>query len=190
MSIRCEKCGHENAQGSLMCASCYTLFVKVNVVGQSTTLFGNDRGDQGYTEVDPQETKGVLNLSTSRSPSANDGTEDYETITLRIKGAEQPLVIQIETQAVLGRYTPDSNSQPRIDLTPYNAFEKGVSRMHAMLRRTTNGLNIEDMASSNGTFVNDSRLQPYTATPIRSGDKVRLSQIEMQIFIGELAEQP
>jgi pSer/pThr/pTyr-binding forkhead associated (FHA) protein len=106
------------------------------------------------------------------------------TVALYIEDNPTPLILQIGRQAILGRYTPRSVSQPRVDLTPYGAFDKGISRLHITLRRTDNGLVLEDMASSNGTWLNEQRLTPYTPYALKSGDKIRLSQLEITIQIG------
>jgi hypothetical protein len=164
------------------------MLVKVNMVGQSTTLF---EPHQVESLADPDQPKSAVNLSAG-GHRPNAASHEAEIVNLHMAGFTEPYTIQMhmDTQAVLGRYTPNSNTQPRIDLTPYRAFDKGVSRMHAMLRRSEAGLTIEDMSSSNGTFLNGSRLQPYTAARVRSGDKLRLSQMEIVIYIGAPAAQP
>ena len=108
-----------------------------------------------------------------------------DTVEMYIDNASEPLTIQLVRQAVFGRYTPGSMSQPRIDLEPYRAYSKGVSRMHAAIRRLDSGLVIEDLQSSNGTWVNMVRLQPYHPCPLHSGDIVNLGKLEIQIFFGE-----
>jgi pSer/pThr/pTyr-binding forkhead associated (FHA) protein len=46
-----------------------------------------------------------------------------------------------------------------------------VSRRHAVLRGVDGGVGIEDLGSTNGTFVNDNRVTGITA--ISPGDRVR-----------------
>jgi pSer/pThr/pTyr-binding forkhead associated (FHA) protein len=46
-----------------------------------------------------------------------------------------------------------------------------VSRLHAVVRAVDAGLALEDLSSTNGTFVNDSRISGIT--PISAGDVVR-----------------
>ena len=54
--------------------------------------------------------------------------------------------------------------------------------MHAAIRRVGKGLAIEDLASSNGTWLNGSRLPPFVTSDVKSGDTVNLSHLEVQIF--------
>lgn len=109
-------------------------------------------------------------------------------IGLYIVGSNRPLIFQLGQQVVLGRQPSEASSQPRIDLSPYDAFNKGVSRMHIVIRRDEKlGLTVEDLASSNGTWLNGVRLQPYVPTILRSGDILKLSQIEIVLTVGESA---
>jgi hypothetical protein len=62
-----------------------------------------------------------------------------------------------------------------------------VSRRHALVRAGAEGLVIEDLGSSNGTFVNDRRIS--TPTPLRSGDVVKLGQTSFDVEV-EPGAQP
>ncbi len=56
-----------------------------------------------------------------------------------------------------------------------------VSRRHASLRRAAGGVEIEDLGSANGTFVNDRRIQGPTS--LSSGDVVRLGRTSLEVEI-------
>ena len=80
---------------------------------------------------------------------------------------------------------PD-DGQLRVDLAPYHANEKGVSRQHAILKRTsTAALTVEDMGSVNGTWLNDVLLQPYRAASVTSGDELRLAKLVVAVYLPE-----
>lgn len=110
------------------------------------------------------------------------------SISLFVGESDEPLILEVTNQAILGRYVPNSSTQPRVDLTPYGAVEKGVSRMHAVIRRTDTGLTIQDLSSSNGTWLNNVKLQPYTPSPLKSGDRLLLSQIVIEVIFHSKAE--
>jgi pSer/pThr/pTyr-binding forkhead associated (FHA) protein len=84
---------------------------------------------------------------------------------------------------VIGRSLANDNETPRFDLSPYNAQEKGVSRRHVILKRTPNSIVLEDMGSSNGTWVNGTLVLPFAPTPLQSGDHLRLGQFIMRIYL-------
>jgi hypothetical protein len=53
-----------------------------------------------------------------------------------------------------------------------------ISRRHAELRVSQDGVVIEDLGSANGTFVNDKRV---TRELLKHGDEIRLDQLRFQI---------
>jgi pSer/pThr/pTyr-binding forkhead associated (FHA) protein len=53
-----------------------------------------------------------------------------------------------------------------------------VSRLHCRLTATDEGLEVVDLSSTNGTFVNDKRVK--TAT-LAAGDRLRVGRVELKI---------
>jgi hypothetical protein len=72
----------------------------------------------------------------------------------------------------------DSNVFPDVDLTPFGGTSSGVSRRHATLRYGSGGWTITDLGSTNGTFVNTTRLQPNSATPVADGARLRFGGVD------------
>ena len=70
---------------------------------------------------------------------------------------------------VLGRSEEDCPAARR--LLPYPT----VSRRHAEICREVDGYRIRDLGSTNGTFVNGTRIAVATEHPITSGDRIGLS---------------
>jgi hypothetical protein len=170
----CAVCGHDNPFGALSCAKCYTMLAPIDPERQSTTI------SPDTIVRSPEE----MPLATRRL-SRYTGMLGVASVAMFINDHEEPMILDISNQAVLGRYTPNSTTQPRVDLTPYGAFERGVSRMHLVIRRGESGLSVEDLGSSNGSWLNSTRLQPYVPAPLKSGDRLRLSQIEIEVYFGK-----
>ena len=53
-----------------------------------------------------------------------------------------------------------------------------VSRVHCRLAATESILTVEDLQSTNGTFVND---RPVAESSLRSGDRLRLGRLELTV---------
>jgi hypothetical protein len=104
-----------------------------------------------------------------------------DELALLIEGDPVPLIVRVGGSVVVGRYSENNLEQPHIDLVPYGAFEKGVSRFHAMLHRHDERVFIEDLASSNGTWLNGKRLEARRTHPVRSGDYLRFGQLRVQV---------
>lgn len=100
-------------------------------------------------------------------------------LRIRIRHVDQILEAQFDKECVLGRLT--DTSTPEVDLTPYGAAELGVSRMHAKLTRQSDTIMIQDLGSTNGTFLNGDRLIPFQPRVLRNEDELNLGQLTMRI---------
>lgn len=87
------------------------------------------------------------------------------------------LVIPPKAQVSIGRADPRSNVSPDIDLAMYGGGSAGVSRQHARLLRKGDDWLIDDLGSTNGTYVNDQPVLPSQPRPLKDGDKVRCGQL-------------
>jgi ABC transport system ATP-binding/permease protein len=67
---------------------------------------------------------------------------------------------------------------PNVDLTIPSL---SVSRRHAKFTRDGDGYSLEDLGSSNGTFLNDERLAERRA--LKSGDRIRLGQAIILTYV-------
>jgi hypothetical protein len=84
-------------------------------------------------------------------------------------------------EIMLGRIDPETGEAPDYDLTPFGASQKGVSRRHAMVVRRDNNLNIVDLGTPNGTYLNGQRLVANQPRVLRDGDEVRLGYLVLRI---------
>ena len=53
-----------------------------------------------------------------------------------------------------------------------------VSRLHCRITAGENALDIEDLSSTNGTFVNDQRVAKAQAA---AGDRLRIGRVELKV---------
>ena len=72
---------------------------------------------------------------------------------------------------------------PDIDLTPYQAYASGVSRLHSVLKREGNRVFVMDLGSSNGTYLNGKRLKPNVDQTLNHGDMLALGKLKIQILL-------
>lgn len=89
----------------------------------------------------------------------------------------------------LGRAVPGEPA-PVVDLGAYDGALYGVSRQHAVIKRSGKGYAIQDLESRNGTWVNERRLLLHETRPLRSGDILRLGQLGMYVYFKEAAVIP
>lgn len=89
-----------------------------------------------------------------------------------LRGLSGPIfgkMFPVPGQVVLGR-------QPECDI-PLTAGE--ISRRHAQLKPTADGVAVEDLGSANGTYVNGQRVQQAIMKP---GDELRLDTLRFMLI--------
>ena len=91
------------------------------------------------------------------------------------------LDIPEKDEVMIGREDPISEVFPDVDLTSLGGMEKGVSRKHAVIHHAGADYTVEDMGSTNGTFVNKKRIQPHAPETIKSGDEVRFGKLSLSV---------
>ncbi len=79
----------------------------------------------------------------------------------------------------IGRRDPVTGIQPSVDLTELDQ-ERSVSRRHAKLERRGRRLYlVEDLGTTNGTFVNGERIAPGDPVEVRTGALLRFGLVEL-----------
>jgi pSer/pThr/pTyr-binding forkhead associated (FHA) protein len=82
-----------------------------------------------------------------------------------------------------GRDMPQMGSTKVFDLTSFGGVRKGISRRHAEINLThDNHLELVDLGSTNGTYLNYKKLKPLQSYPVHDGDQIRLGKISIEIF--------
>lgn len=95
----------------------------------------------------------------------------------------RPVALLEEKAFILGRTSAEVKTQePLVDLTAFGAMELGISRLHAMVRKTRDGYQITDLGSSNGTWLENQRLVPKQSYSLSSGDRIRMGRLNILIF--------
>lgn len=89
------------------------------------------------------------------------------------------LSIPLLDEVVVGRTDPMLPQPPDVDLQPYGGGSAGVSRHHARFLRRSEGWFLEDLQSTNGTYLNEVRLLPHRPVRLNSGDLVRFGQLTL-----------
>jgi pSer/pThr/pTyr-binding forkhead associated (FHA) protein len=97
-------------------------------------------------------------------------------------GAEIPLPPAEEI--LIGREDPVSGIYPEVDLMPHGGEDGGVSRRHARILVEGGNYFIEDLDSTNFTFVNKQKVTPKTRQPLKDGDEVRCGRVALVLRVG------
>lgn len=166
--IICGYCAHQNKEGTLYCLECGRRVAGSAAGATLPTQQLKPSGD----DVPFHSSWGTARFSNSSQ------------IVMHIRDFSDVITITPSRCTVLGRYDTISTQRPDLDLTPFGALEKGVSRIHAAIYRSedTDTLTLVDMGSSNGTHLNGQRLAPDQPRVLRDGDEIRLGKLVTHIY--------
>ncbi len=182
----CPTCAHRNRPGVLLCENCGTNLL----TGQQSGVGTRDLRAEPAAESAPDAVKAaaaaraVLEENHDAVKTAGTGSFSKEMyLRIEIDGGPDPIIIKPKSEdMILGRRDPTTGATPEVDLTAYAGYRMGVSRRHASLALENDQLNLWDLGSSNGTFINGTRLTPHQPNPLRDGDEVRLGQMVIHLF--------
>ena len=107
-------------------------------------------------------------------------------MVLRMRDTEQEFELRpqkSDKEVVMGRNTENSPMSPDIDLSSVGAGELGVSRLHIAFRYDpeSEAIQIYDLGSANGSFVNGQKLHPKEVRILRNGDELRLGKLVLRV---------
>lgn len=169
----CTYCQFANREGHLFCEECGNPLY--NKADAGTRQLKPEASTDQPSAPKADDKKPLAWGATTRLSASN-------TVLMRIEGAKEPLILPIQTELLVGRADPSSDHYPDVDLVPFGAVDQGVSRSHARLQRTENTLNVVDMNSANGTYLNGQRLVPLQPRIVHDGDEVRFGKLTARIY--------
>lgn len=164
--INCPSCHSPNLPGTFFCTECGASFLPSRI-RETTTSLG----------VPSSSGSGILKAP---SPAA---APDLTPPILRvvILNSGRKLGFNTNQPIIIGRQDSVRGFYPDIDLSTDGGLEAGVSRRHATITIRDGLCYIEDLGSSNGTFLNKDRVSQGSAKQLRHGDELRLGNILMRV---------
>lgn len=109
--------------------------------------------------------------------------EGEVNLRIEIEGAPTPVIVQVKDEVIIGRRDPTANIAPAVDLTAHGGYQMGISRHHARLNIQDQRLILTDLGSRNGTYLNGTKLESQSSSPINNGDEIRLGKIVMRVYL-------
>jgi hypothetical protein len=172
----CNACNNQNADASRYCNECGNKLEEVSQ-GQEANLRVSDPSPNFVSAqvtsvgipplvealVEPAQ---VVSLDNSESDRGH-----ARLIIERGEAVDTEFMLTTE-ESTIGRWDADNGIFPDVDLDAYDPDAK-VSRRHARILRRERAYFIEDLGSTNGTFVNRGRrLLPGSPLVLSEGDEI------------------
>lgn len=153
-TVTCSACGAENPSYEAYCEDC----------GASLTAA---RAGAGLAAPVP--------VPVAAPPAPPSPVAARPRLALVDSGTEFPVD---KDEIALGRRSPADGIFPDVDLTDVDV-ESYISRRHGRIVRQDGRFLYEDIGSSNGSFLNGTRLQSGVQAELHEGDRLRLGKTEM-----------
>jgi pSer/pThr/pTyr-binding forkhead associated (FHA) protein len=169
--IICPSCNHEEFIGALFCSECGTKLPYQDLSVPKTAIY------EGEAKI-PSE---PLEPPSPRKSQSKPLPESSVSLKVLDTGAIIPLEGGLEF--TLGRVSGNQPILPDLDLTPYSAYESGVSRLHATIKIEKPGISVTDLGSANGTRVNGKKIPPHTPQLLENGDILTMGKFKVQVLV-------
>jgi len=119
--------------------------------------------------------------STDDSYQSFDAADAWGSLHLVDTG--QVLPLSVRSEFTLGRVSEGQPIMPDIDLSPYQAYAAGVSRLHAVIKKDGKRLAFMDLGSANGSYLNGKKLTSNVEQEVRHGDIIALGKLKIQLLV-------
>lgn len=159
----CPFCQRKNKPDAVRCAHCGVLLIAHKSEGYTT---------QGVSTAIPEGSKEI------KSCAERVGQIPAGSFAPVVMDFEQPIIIENQPQTIIGR---DSGilGDDMLDLSRYGDVALGISRRHALIAYADGTYTVEDLGSTNGTWLNRRRLTPGQRFPLHADDQIWLGPLKL-----------
>jgi hypothetical protein len=194
--IKCHACGRVNQENSQYCDECGARLkenprkstVQIETPKFQTLLsdpaFFQSAGVTSMEIPQPVENLSIKENSSEKNGNSSAGTSRAKLVIERGNAAGSEFLLT-SNESYLGRWDADNGIFPDVDLDKYDSDAK-ISRKHARIIFTNGKYSIEDLGSTNGTFINRGRrLIPGIAQILNNGDEIIVGKTFLRFYIEE-----
>ncbi len=165
--IICSNCKNSNLDGAMFCAEC------------GAQLVGKD--ELTTQNITTKQFGDLKDIPAQDAYQSFEGSDAWGSLHLLDTG--QVLPLSTKNEFTMGRISEGQPIMPDIDLSPYQAYAAGVSRLHGVIKRDGNRIIFMDLGSANGSYINGKRLASNVEQVLNHGDIVALGKLKMQVLI-------
>ena len=190
--IKCQSCGTENLDGAQFCDEC----------GANLQISSGNNNEIKVQNFQPPLSEPSFNVASVTSIGIEPIIEQVEPTPVekpperKSEGAHSTLVIERGTsvgkkfnlsadESYIGRWDADNGIFPDVDLDAHDPEAK-VSRRHARVIYHNGKYSVEDLGSTNGTYINRGRrLIPGSPNQLNDGDEIIVGKTFLRFNINK-----
>lgn len=165
--MKCPDCGAAQYQGTLFCSECGCFLVETS---------------SNLTAQLPFAQFGRLPTPPPVAKEPIEPVGGKKAVTMFVPSSRKRVQFDLQHKAHVGRADEDTGFMPELDLTEFDAATHGVSRLHAFLQLTNQGITLVDLDSTNGTYLNNYRLAANQHFLLNNGDEVLFGDLLVHFF--------
>ena len=163
--IYCPFCHKKNDITHTHCQHCGNNLIPKPVTGPITTSKIGSQEDDNHTASDCEQ---FLDMQATN------------TLALFVIGLNKQFIMPAPKTILLGRGN-DDNAENVCDFSIVGPRATGISRRHALIRKIPKGYSIQDLNSTNGTWLNGKILKPGQAVALQNQDTIVLAQLKLTV---------
>lgn len=169
--ITCKICKNKEYVGTFFCSECGSQLISDEELDIDTLVIPSRDTQPGEK---PPPDSGELAAQITDFALYNPEREEY-------------LQIPPSHEFTIGRFVEGQVITPDVDLNPFDAFDNGISRLHATIRYDPQGEQyfVVDLGSANGTMVNGYEIPANSEVPLKHGDEVKFGKLKFTVLIPE-----
>ena len=188
---KCQNCGTDNLESSRFCDECGSRIIQaVQALASGQPLYVPPTPEPparpvSVTSIGIPPVNGDVSMPQSTPPPADVPMAGALHAKLIVERGDTPgIEFRLAgTECTIGRWDADNGVFPDVDLDAHDQEAK-VSRRHARIKLLDGKYVIEDLGSTNGTYVNRGRrLLPGNPHILNDGDEVIVGKTFMRFHI-------
>jgi hypothetical protein len=167
--ISCKVCNNQEFQGVLFCSECGSQVAYLTGKKVDTFVYPSQARSQ---DLDIRNTipKKLL---------------ESRNFILYYADGEEVLNLPDQDEFTIGRYVEGQVITPDVDLNQFEAFDMGISRLHATIRidGKKNKFHVIDLGSANGSSINGYEIPANSEVPLNHGDVLSLGKFNLKVIL-------
>lgn len=171
--IHCKVCKNQEYIGTIFCSECGSSLLADFHLDEDTLVYPRKEGDPRYMTI----------------PHPEDAIPEGK-IALYLPEYKTYLDIPEQDEFTLGRLIEGQVITPDVDLNPFDAYDNGISRLHATIRISPQKGTVQvlDLGSANGTSVNGYDIPANSEVPLSHEDILTLGKLHCKVIIPDQIE--
>ncbi len=181
--ITCERCKASNLDGGQYCDECGAPLRPNSGVNRIRVEPGQNGSHSPSQIPQPEMADAKAGAALNVSPGSAGSEKAHARLVIERGKSVGKQFLLSSAESQIGRWDADGGVFPDVDLDSDDPEAK-VSRRHARITFNDGKYQLEDLGSTNGTFINrGKRLSPGDRQPLKDGDEIIVGKTFLRFHV-------